>query len=76
MARAVRADTLPSAPFYVGEAQDVTDFVPTPGWWDAIPAGLLDRIAAARDSTGKLLEVPRVPFVEGEEGGGPPPSGG
>jgi basic membrane protein A and related proteins len=77
VARAVRADTLPSAPFYVGEAQDVIDFVANPGLLGRYPTGLLDRIAAARDSIREeLLEVPRVPFVEGEEGVEAPAPGG
>lgn len=77
VARAVRAGTLPAAPFYVGEAQDVIDFVPNPKLTDRYPDGLIERIAAARDSIrAGLLEVPRVPFVEGEEGVEAPVPGG
>lgn len=60
---------LPPEPFYVGEAQDVIDFVANPALVDRIPPELLARVDAARDSIrGGLLQVPRVPFVEGEEG--------
>jgi ABC-type ATPase involved in cell division len=69
VARRVLAGDLPAEPFYVGEAQDVIDFVPNPGLEELIPTDLLARVAAARDSirSGELV-VPRVPFVEGEEG--------
>lgn len=57
------------APIYEGAAQGVVDFVPNPALLDRYPAGLLERIQAARDSirTG-TLEVPSVPFVDGEVG--------
>lgn len=77
VARAVRAGALPGAPFYVGEAQEVIDFVPNPALVERYPAGLIERIAAARDSIrADLLTVPRVPFVEGEEGVEAPAPGG
>jgi basic membrane protein A and related proteins len=77
VARRVAADDLPGVPFYVGEAQDVIDFVANPALLDRYPPGLLDRIAQARDSIrGGLLEVPRIPFVEGEEGVEAPVPGG
>lgn len=69
VARKLVAGDLPSEPFYVGEAQDVIDFVPNPALVDHIPADLLVRVGAARDSIrAGELRVPRVPFVEGEEG--------
>jgi len=77
VARRLAADDLPAGPFYVGEVQDVIDFVPNPALLDRYPPGLLERVAQARDSIrGGLLEVPRIPFVEGEEGVEAPVPGG
>jgi basic membrane lipoprotein Med (substrate-binding protein (PBP1-ABC) superfamily) len=64
---------LPGEPVYEGMDQGVVDLVVNPAVRDAIPADLLDRIDAARDSLqAGTLDVPRVPFVEGEEGSDPP----
>ncbi|MEK9508647.1 BMP family protein [Gaopeijia maritima] len=57
------------APIYEGAAQGVVDFVPNPQLLDRYPAGLIDRIRAAGDSVrAGTLEVPAVPFVDGEAG--------
>lgn len=57
---------------YQGMEQEVTDLVVNPALLDRIPAHVRERIADARrgilDGT---VRVPRVPFVEGEEGGPP-----
>lgn len=69
VARKLVSGDLPAEPFYVGEAQDVIDFVPNPALVNRIPADLLAWVGAARDSIrAGELQVPRVPFVEGEEG--------
>lgn len=69
VARKLVSGELPAEPFYVGEAQDVIDFVPNPALVNRIPADLLAWVGAARDSIrAGELQVPRVPFVEGEEG--------
>jgi basic membrane lipoprotein Med (substrate-binding protein (PBP1-ABC) superfamily) len=72
------------APVYQGMAQGVVDFVPNPVLSERIPAELLVRLEEARAAiVAGELEVPRVPFVEGEEDGGAtsatgpaPPTGG
>lgn len=57
---------------YVGESRDVIDFVANPVLVDRIPADLLLRVDEARAAIrAETLEVPRVPFVEGEEGVAP-----
>lgn len=60
---------LGGAAIYTGAADGVVDFVVNPALADRIPADALSRIdearSAIRDGT---LEVPRVPFVEGETG--------
>jgi len=60
---------LPPEPFYVGEAQEVIDFVPNPELRALIPDELLASVAEARAAirAGTLI-VPRIPFVEGEDG--------
>lgn len=69
VARRLLAGDLASEPFYVGEAQEVIDFVPNPALVDRMPGELLAWVNAARDSIrGGLLTVPRIPFVDGEEG--------
>jgi basic membrane lipoprotein Med (substrate-binding protein (PBP1-ABC) superfamily) len=58
-------------PVYQGLAQGVVDFVPNPALAERLPADLLARVDAAREAIAAgELEVPRVPFVEGEDGAG------
>ena len=52
---------------YTGAEQQVVDFVPNPRVLDRIPAELLTAIDRAREQIAAgELDVPRVPFVEGE----------
>lgn len=70
VARSVADGSFEPAPVYTGMASGVVDFVPNPAVRERIPGDLMDRIAEARESIRQgLLEVPRVPFVEGETGG-------
>jgi len=69
VARLLEGGELPHGPFYVGEEQEVIDFVPNPLLVDRYPTELLGRIQEAREAIRSgTLEVPRIPFVEGEEG--------
>ena len=55
---------------YTGSTEDVVDFVVNPAVASSIPADLLRAIDEARDAIRSgALEVPRVPFVEGEPDG-------
>jgi hypothetical protein len=55
---------------YTGSTEDVVDFVVNPAVASSIPADLLTAIDEARDAIRSgALEVPRVPFVEGEPDG-------
>lgn len=57
------------APVYQGLAEGVVDFVPNPALGDRIPPELLARVDSARSAiVAGELQVPRVPFVEGEDG--------
>jgi len=68
-ARAWEAGTLGGAPLYAGARDDVIDFVLNPALLDQIPAALIQRMEEARARIRAAeLEVPRVPFVEGEIG--------
>lgn len=68
-ARAWQAGDLGGAPLYAGAKDDVVDFVFNPALADAIPAALRARVEAARAAIrAGTLQVPRVPFVEGEAG--------
>jgi basic membrane lipoprotein Med (substrate-binding protein (PBP1-ABC) superfamily) len=68
-ARAWQAGTLGGAPLYAGAKDDVVDFVLNPALVDGIPAALIQRMEEARARIrASQLEVPRVPFVEGEIG--------
>jgi basic membrane protein A len=71
VAREWQAGRLGGRAVYSGMPQGVTDFVPNPILVDRYPEGLLERVDRARQSilSGEL-EVPRVPFVEGEPGSG------
>jgi len=61
--------TLGGAPIYAGAADDVIDFVLNPALADRVPAALVASVDEARASIRSgALEVPRVPFVEGEPG--------
>ncbi len=69
VARKWRAGELGGRPVYATAADGVIDFVINPALAGRIPPELLRRVEAARDSIrAGTLEVPRVPFVEGEEG--------
>ena len=68
-ARALRGGRLGGAPIYARAGDDVIDFVVNPALRDHIPAELLARVDTARAAIrAGELEVPRVPFVEGEPG--------
>ncbi len=61
--------TLGSAPIYVGAEEGVVDFVPNPAVEGRIPAELLQRVRDARAAIrAGELDVPRIPFVDGESG--------
>ncbi len=69
VARLFRAGKLHGKPIYMGEGDGVVDFVVNPKLAARIPAALKRRVDAARDSIrAGTLEVPRVPFVQGEPG--------
>lgn len=66
-ARRWQAGEIGGEAIYTGAEQRVVDFVPNPRVVDRIPADLLAAIDAAREQiTEGSLDVPRVPFVEGE----------
>ncbi len=66
-ARRWQAGEVGGEAIYTGAEQRVVDFVPNPLVLDRIPADLLAAIDAAREQiTDGRLDVPRVPFVEGE----------
>jgi basic membrane lipoprotein Med (substrate-binding protein (PBP1-ABC) superfamily) len=69
-ARAWQAGELSGAPIYAGSADEVIDLVVNPELAERIPAELMGRIEAAREAirSGEL-DVPRVPFVDGETAG-------
>lgn len=68
-ARAWQAGTLADHPLYASARDDVIDFVVNPALEGKIPVELMRRMDAARDSIrAGELQVPRVPFVEGEPG--------
>lgn len=68
-ARAWQRGEVGGAPRYANLTQDVIDFVVNPALADRIPQEVVDAVsdARARIRAGEL-EVPRVPFVEGETG--------
>jgi basic membrane protein A and related proteins len=60
------------APLYVNLDEGVVDFVPNPALLDRIPADLLERVDSARAAIRRGdLQVPRIPYVEGEPGVSP-----
>lgn len=68
-ARAWRAGSLVGRPIYTGSVEYVVDFVLNPELADRLPATLLQAVDAARTQIrAGELQVPRVPFVEGEAG--------
>jgi basic membrane lipoprotein Med (substrate-binding protein (PBP1-ABC) superfamily) len=61
--------TLGGGPVYAGAADGVIDFVLNPALDDRVPDELVAEVSAARERIRSgQLEVPRVPFVEGESG--------
>jgi basic membrane protein A len=69
VARAWESGVLGRGPIYEGLAEGAVDFVPNPQMLDRIPAEFLERVREARAAiVAGQLEVPRVPFVEGEPG--------
>ena len=72
VARRWQAGTLGGAPVCAGAAEGVVDLIVNPAVVDRIPADLLARIDTARTAIVEgSMEVPRVRFVEGEEGVAP-----
>lgn len=68
-ATAWQEGTLGGQPIYAGAAEGVIDFVLNPALADRVPAELVANMTAARERIrAGELEVPRVPFVEGEPG--------
>ena len=68
-ARAWRAGDLGGAPVFAGARDGVVDFVVNPGLVDVIPPALLAQLDEAREGIrAGRIQVPRVPFVEGERG--------
>jgi len=66
-----RSGQLGGAPVYAGMHDSVVDFVPNPRLRHLLPEALLQRVDSARAAIRRdELEVPRVPFVEGEAGAG------
>jgi basic membrane lipoprotein Med (substrate-binding protein (PBP1-ABC) superfamily) len=66
-----RAGGLGGAPLYAGMHDSVVDFVPNPALRHLFPDVLLARVDSARAAIRRdELEVPRVPFVQGEAGAG------
>lgn len=69
VARQHRAGTLGGAAVYAGAAQGVVDLIVNPELRERIPAELLERVDQARAAIREgSLEVPRIRFVDGEEG--------
>lgn len=73
-AMAWQAGTLGGAPIYAGTTGEVVDFVLNPVHEQRVPAHIVRAVDEARERIrGGALDVPRVPFVQGEagvEGGG------
>ena len=68
VAREWEAGQLEGRPIFAGAREGVVDLILNPALIDRIPADLLARVDAARDSVvAGTLDVPRVPFVEGED---------
>ena len=68
-ARRWQAGGLGGAAVYAGSAERVIDYVPNPLLLGRVPPALAERIEDARAAIrAGTLDVPRVPFVEGEPG--------
>lgn len=68
-ARMWQAGEVGGEPIYASTRQDVIDFVFNPRLLDRVPEGIVDRVAEARELIREgRLDVPRVPFIEGEPG--------
>lgn len=68
-ARAWQAGELGGGPVYAGAEREVIDFVLNPKLAARVPRELVEEIDRARELIRSgALEVPRVPFVEGEPG--------
>ncbi|MDZ7781076.1 MAG: BMP family protein [Gemmatimonadota bacterium] len=66
-ARRWRSGRIGDEPIYTGSTQEVVDFVPNPAVEGRIPDALLREIDEARRRIrAGELDVPRVPFVDGE----------
>ncbi len=70
VARRFVAGTLGDDPIFGGTGREWIRFVPNPELVSIIPAALLARVEEARAAIrAGTLQVPRIPFVEGESGG-------
>lgn len=64
-----QAGEVGGAPIYASTRQDVIDFVFNPALVDQVPEDIVTRVAEARALIREgQLDVPRVPFIEGEPG--------
>lgn len=71
VARSWQAGELAGEPVFAGAADGVVDLILNPALQDRIPEELQARVQAARDSViAGTLDVPRVPFVEGQDPNG------
>jgi len=71
VARSWQAGELVGQPVFAGAADGVVDLIVNPALQDRIPPELQARVRAARDSViAGTLDVPRVPFVEGQDPNG------
>jgi len=68
-ARMWQAGEVGGAPVYANARQDVIDFVFNPAVLERVPPDLVARVAEARELIRQgALDVPRIPFVDGEVG--------
>ena len=72
LVRRWQAGEVGGEPVYVNMNDKIVDFVPNPALPGGIPAELLARVHSARDAIARgELQVPRVPYVDGEPGVSP-----
>jgi basic membrane lipoprotein Med (substrate-binding protein (PBP1-ABC) superfamily) len=72
LVRRWQAGEVGGEPVYVNLGDHIVDFVPNPTLQHLIPAELLARVDSARGAIARgELQVPRVPYVEGEPGVSP-----